>query len=264
MRILIYVGPAPSRELVLQICKPIVRQVATSLTLVTSACPSERELLYDALRRLAPPAGMEVAQRTLADTAQAAILAASREHAYDLVIFGRLQSTASRLMPESQSKATAQRLEPAVLRVHGSARPLRRVLVASGGDDHTFEDIAIAARLARPLGASVTLLHVMSPHSQLVSSFPQLFADALEEARTSEARVIRDAAQWLSGQGVPTQVKGRVGLVIDEIMAELRVGSYDLLVIGAHRAVSALDQIMLEDVTGDLLDISPLPVLLVK
>jgi nucleotide-binding universal stress UspA family protein len=52
--------------------------------------------------------------------------------------------------------------------------------------------------------------------------------------------------------------------VIDEILSELRVGSYDLLVIGAHRVASALDRILLEDITGDLLDISPLPVLVVK
>jgi nucleotide-binding universal stress UspA family protein len=68
----------------------------------------------------------------------------------------------------------------------------------------------------------------------------------------------------LNERGVPAQVKGRVGPVLDEILAELRIGSYDLLVIGAHRVASALDRILLEDITDDLLDISPLPVLVVK
>ena len=47
-------------------------------------------------------------------------------------------------------------------------------------------------------------------------------------------------------------------------MDELREGSYDMLAIGAHRVTSALDRILLEDITGDLLDNSPLPVLVVK
>jgi len=37
-----------------------------------------------------------------------------------------------------------------------------------------------------------------------------------------------------------------------------------MLVIGAHRVASALDRILLEDITDDLLDVSPLPVLVVK
>ena len=68
----------------------------------------------------------------------------------------------------------------------------------------------------------------------------------------------------LNEQGVPAEVRGRVGPVLDEILSELRVGSYDLLVIGAHRVASALDRILLEDITDDLLDLSPLPVLMVK
>ena len=68
----------------------------------------------------------------------------------------------------------------------------------------------------------------------------------------------------LKGHGLATELKGRVGPVIDEILAELRVGSYDLLVLGAHRVASALDRILLEDITDDLLDICPLPVLVAK
>jgi nucleotide-binding universal stress UspA family protein len=49
-----------------------------------------------------------------------------------------------------------------------------------------------------------------------------------------------------------------------EILAELQAGEYDLLAIGAHRVASALDRLLLEDISGDLLDLSPLSTLVVK
>lgn len=265
MRILIYVGSAPSRELVLQMSQPLAQRTANAITLV--ACGHDRvALLDDALRRLALPSGVAVALRPLDGTAQGAILEAAGEQTYDLVVFGRLQQPSGRLLPGAHSKAIAQRLEPSVLRVHGSARPLKRILVASGGDHHTFADTAMAEKLATPFGASVTLLHVISQQSLLFEGFSQrqTTADTLLAVDSREARTIRAAAAQLTAQGVHTQIKGRVGLVLDEIMAELRIGGYDLLVIGAHRVASALDRILLEDITGDLLDVSPLPVLVVK
>ena len=48
----------------------------------------------------------------------------------------------------------------------------------------------------------------------------------------------------LNERGVPTQIKGRVGPVLNEIMDELQSSSYDLLAIGAHRVTSALDRIL--------------------
>jgi nucleotide-binding universal stress UspA family protein len=81
---------------------------------------------------------------------------------------------------------------------------------------------------------------------------------------SSEARTLRRATAILRDRGVACELKGRIGPVLDEILAELRVGSYDMLVIGAHRVASALDRILLEDITDDLLDVSPLPVLVVK
>jgi nucleotide-binding universal stress UspA family protein len=174
--------------------------------------------------------------RALRGDAQVAILAAAHKQSYDLVIVGRLHQALGRLLPGgAHSKTIAKRLEPSVLRVHGPARPIERILLASGGDHHTFDDVTVTAQLARPLGASVTLMHVLSQQSLLFEGFPP--------------REI-SVADFLNGPSPEART--------------LREGSYDLLAIGAHRVTSALDRILLEDITGDLLDSSPLPVLVVK
>jgi nucleotide-binding universal stress UspA family protein len=265
MHILIYVGSAPSREQVISASAPIVQKVATSVTLVANG-NDKQVLLDDAQQRLAPPEGVAVTRRLIRGNAQSAILEASRERSFDLVIFGRFHQPIGRLLPGAHSKAIAQRLEPSVLRVHGTSRPLRRILLASGGDHHTFDDVRVAARLAAPFGASVTLLHVISQQSLLFEGFSQHGAtvDAFLNSSLPEANVIREAKALLERRGVEALVKGRVGPVLDEILAELRIGGYDLLVIGAHRVASALDRILFEDITDDLLDVSQLPVLVVK
>jgi nucleotide-binding universal stress UspA family protein len=267
MRILLYAGPAPSREMVIQFSAQIIQHSATSLTLVTGGGAERRPLLEDAAARLHIPDHVPVTLSALAGNSQVAILAAARAQPYDLVILGRLHQPLGRLLPVgARSKVIAQRLEPSVLRIHGPARPIRRILIPSGGDYHTFADVDVAAQVAGPLGASATLLHVVSQQSLLFEGFPARrgIVDGFLANDSPEAKTLRQAAALLRERGVACELKGRVGPVLDEILAELRIGGYDMLVIGAHRVASALDRILLEDITDDLLDVSPLPVLVVK
>jgi nucleotide-binding universal stress UspA family protein len=157
-------------------------------------------------------------------------------------------------------------LQPSVLRVHGQLGTIRRILVASGGDYHTFEDISVAARLAGPLAAEITLVHVATPQSLLIAGFDErrLSVDEFLVGSSPEASTLRNAAAMLRQRGIPAQIIGRSGPILDELLIELRSGVYDLLVVGAHRIANPLDRILLEDITGELLDVSPLPVLVVK
>ena len=173
MNVLIYAGPAPSRDLVLQFSAQIVQHVASALTLVTGGGKSRQALLEQALERLRPPPHVPVTMRALRGDAQVAILAAAHKGSYDLVIVGRLHQALGRMLPGAHSKTIAKRLEPSVLRVHGPVRPIERILLASGGDHHTFDDVRVTADLARPLGASVTLMHVLSQQSLLFEGFPR-------------------------------------------------------------------------------------------
>lgn len=266
MKVLLYAGPAPSRDAVLQFSEQIAQRCASALTLVTGGGAERRNLLEEAAGRLQLPSHVPVQLEARPGNAQTAILAAARAQPYDLVVVGRLHQPLGRLLPGAHSKAIAQRLEPSVLRVHGPPRPIRRILLSSGGDYHTFGDVSAAVRIAKPLGASVTVLHVISQQSLFFEGFgarPST-VEAFLAGSSPEANTLRDAAAMLNERGVPAQVRGRVGPVLGEILAELRAGSYDMLVIGAHRVASVLDRILLEDITDDLLDISPLPVLVVK
>ena len=61
----------------------------------------------------------------------------------------------------------------------------------------------------------------------------------------------------------PSAAKVRHGFVVDEILAELREGDYDLLVVGAHVA-RGLNRFLLDDVTAHLIEEATTPVLVVR
>lgn len=266
MKILLYVGPAPWRDLVIRFSAPIVANVATALTLVTGGGSGCQSLLHEAAARLPIPTGMPVDLYAVSGNAQTAILTVAREYVYDLVILGRLHQPLGRFLPGAHSKTIAQHLEPSVLRVHGVDRPIKRILLASGGDHHTLDNVRVTMQLAVPLGASVVILHVLSQQSLVFGGFPDqgLPTEEFLAGPVPEAHIVRSAAEMLRSHGVPAEVKVRSGAILDEILAEVHDNEYELLVIGAHRIVSPLDRILLEDITGDLLDLCPLPVLVVK
>ena len=65
MRILLYAGPAPSRESVIEYAAPIVQRCATALTLVTGGGAARQALLDDAARRLPVPDGASAQDRLI-------------------------------------------------------------------------------------------------------------------------------------------------------------------------------------------------------
>ncbi len=266
MNIMIYVGQAPSRADVLAFSKLIVPSVATSVTLVAGKSAGGQPMLDDAVAQLKLPKHIPVELCALPGGAQNAIIAAAREHVYDLVMLGRLRPRIRRMLFRRRtSRRIATQLEPSVLRVQGSVRPIKRALIASGGNANTLHNAAITAQLLGPLKAEVTILHVDSQQSITFQAPRQHNHDrAFIESDTPEAAAIREAMAHLQDHDIVVKPKIRYGPVIDEILDELHTTNYGLLIIGAHRIASALDHILLEDITGDLMHVSPVPVLVVK
>ncbi len=266
MRLLLYAGPAPWRDLVFQFSAPLVAQATTDLTLVTSASNDAARLLSQAVDALAVPSHVKLRQEALPGGPREVLLNAAREQPYDLVILGRLHRRLARLLPGPRSKAIAQHLEPSVLRVHGLVRPIRHILLASGGDHHTMHNARVVAQFAAPLRARITLLHILSQEQICFELIPdtRTAQEDFPHSDMPESRILRETVELLHERGIEARQHIRIGPVIDEVIAEVSNGCYDLLVVGQHQASDALEHLLFEDITGALLDSSPLPVLVVK
>lgn len=153
-----------------------------------------------------------------------------------------------------------------VLWARGRARRIARILLASGGDEHTLVDVQVTARLAAPAEAKVTLLHVLS---QVPVAYHGLHGDeeALEPLQGDDSEVghvLRYACRLLDERGIATDVQFREGLVVETVLATLEEGNYDLLVLGAHSSSGVLDSLLLENVTRDLAGRAQIPVLVAR
>ncbi|MFN3373061.1 MAG: universal stress protein, partial [Chloroflexus sp.] len=92
----------------------------------------------------------------------------------------------------------------------------------------------------------------------------------LDETMTS---VLQRLAAAFTDRGVKTRLQVARGLVEDTVLAECK--HHDVLVIGSHHVafddptpteswLRALQRLSLQDVTRDLLDRSPIPVLVIQ
>lgn len=200
------------------------------------------------------------------------ILVEAEAASYDLVVVGargrrgltrfRLGSTASRL---------AHHLPTSLLAVRHPPQRFERLLTCISGEGVGAESLRLAGELGSAAGAGVTLLHVMS---QVALSWESPVEDLADSAETAIARespeglllrrgldAVRDVAP-----GVAVAPRLRHGTVVDEVLDEVRDGSHQLLVIGAHRPIVSRASLapFLDDVANQLLTNAPCSVLIAR
>lgn len=195
------------------------------------------------------------------------ILDEAAEWKADLIVLGR---SGLRGLTRFLMGATAARvLQYAACSVllHKSDRSsLKKILACTAGGEPGLHNVAMAGRVAEHAQAEVTVLHVMSQVALSDQAYlPDLAAaaDDLIARETREGQHLKAAIEELTTRSVHGLPKVRHGFVVDEILAELREGDYDLLVAGAHSA-HGLTRWLLDDVTAHLIEEANLPVLVVR
>jgi len=186
---------------------------------------------------------------------------------YDLVVIGsRGRRGVVRLLLGSVALHVTEHAPASVLVVKGRPRDLERFLICSSAGPASEHTVRFAGRLARSLGASMTLLHVMSQLPLALDAAPEdLEAPAEELIRrgSREGAHLSQMLNLLAAERVPARAVVRHGLVLDEIIAESREGKYDLLVTGAH-VTPGLNARLVDDLSAEILLAANRPVLVVR
>lgn len=194
------------------------------------------------------------------------ILEESLEHDYDLVVVGaHMPAHLLSLLLNPVTRKVVSKAEACVLVVSGDRPSLERILICTAGkiDDAVVRTGARVARLAK---AQVTLLHVTAPVPAMYTGLEAMEETLAELLQTDTplAEHLRAAARYLADEGVEAELQLRHGAAYDEIVREARKGDYDLIVVGPGPLSGSLRRLVMDDVTMQVIDRAPCPVLVVR
>lgn len=186
---------------------------------------------------------------------------------YDLIVVGsRGHKGLKRLIAGSRACNVLTRTTTSILVVKGKGREeIKRILVGTAAGPASDDTVCFAARLARALDASVTLLHVMSQvalEERAKAADLEAEADELMERDAREGVHLENMLEILRQKGVEAEARVRHGLIVDEILAEAKAGHFDVIVIGAH-AAPGIEGLLSSDLSRQIMLSAERPVLIV-
>jgi nucleotide-binding universal stress UspA family protein len=150
-----------------------------------------------------------------------------------------------------------------VVYVPRSCLPLKKMLICLGGLGYEITAEHLGVRLGLAEGAEATLLHIAPP---VDLDYPTARAERehwrdLIDTDTLPGRNLRRALEQARASGLNASVKMRQGNVVDEIVAELEAGGYDLICMGSGHSGHGLRHLYEPNVTDEIAEHAACPVL---
>src|SRR5579859_6127813 len=195
------------------------------------------------------------------------IIKRTQETKYDLVVIGAVRKGfRGPLWMSARVNKVIESVEPPVLVVIGVRSALHRILLCTGGTDQADATVQFTGEIARSVNASVNLLHVLAEPPAVYANLVRSEDDTNKvlEANTRLGRSLRHQKKLLEKMSVPSEIRLKHGLVMDELLKELQRTEYDLVVTGSSPSKDRLRMYIMGNVTREILNRADLPVLVVR
>jgi nucleotide-binding universal stress UspA family protein len=154
-----------------------------------------------------------------------------------------------------------------ILYVPRACLPIESVLICVGGLGYEVTAENLAMRLAGLAHARVTLLHVIPPLELDYPSAREVRKGGtrhLAESDTLPGRALRQGLELAEAAGLEAGLRVREGNIVEEIRAEIKAGSYDLVCMGSPFSTRALRQIYAPNVAAEVADDVECPTLVAR
>jgi nucleotide-binding universal stress UspA family protein len=141
--------------------------------------------------------------------------------------------------------------------------PLKKILLSAGGLGYEAAAENLALQVASANQAEVTILHVVPPTDLDYPSTRGLRGHMkdLAETNTLPGRSLRHALEVAQNVGLNAKAIARQGIIVEEILAELRDGNYDMVCMGSSYSGHTLRQYYAPPVTAEVAESARCPVL---
>jgi nucleotide-binding universal stress UspA family protein len=181
-----------------------------------------------------------------------------------IVVLGPLGRPQFRRMLTGRSiRHLMEEIEQPILYVPESKLPLKKILICIGGLGYEVTAEHIAMQMAMKSRAEITLLHIIPPIDLNYPTAKTVNANwqHLADTNTPVGRSLRQALEVAKNDGLTANVTARQGNVVEEILAEVKEGNYDLLCMGSMYSSNALRQLYAPNVTAEIADGTACPIL---
>jgi len=153
-----------------------------------------------------------------------------------------------------------------ILYVPAACIPPTHIIVCLGGLGYGMAAENLGLEIASRIQTPVTLLHVVPPIDR---DYPESRTvrdnwDHLVETDTLLGRTLRSALDEAQKKDLRANLKLRQGIVIEEILSELKQGDYDLVCMGSPYSGHGLRQFYAPNVTAEVAETIGCPVLSVR
>ncbi len=150
-----------------------------------------------------------------------------------------------------------------ILYVPKARLPLKKMLVCIGGLGYEITSEHLGLRVGVMSRADVTLLHVAA---SVDLDYPTARVEReqwqdLIHTETPAGRSLRQALETAQAAGLNANVKARQGNVIEEILAEIKDGDYDLVCMGSQYSAHTLRQMYMPNITEEVAESAQCPIL---
>lgn len=187
-----------------------------------------------------------------------------RERDDYLFVLGSLgRSSITRFLRGRSFRQLMAEIKSPILFVPTLRLPVKKVLVCMGGLGYTVTAEHLGMQVAKIHQASVTLMTVIPPIEFDYPEARRMQAEPkdLLESDTLTGHYLRAGLKTAHQMGVEASVKIREGVVVREIVDEIKNGEYDLVCMGSTYSSHGLRQFFTPNVTAEIADMVHCPVL---
>ena len=153
-----------------------------------------------------------------------------------------------------------------ILYVPSVRLPLQRLLISAGGLGYEVDAENLALQVATLSRADVTILHVIPPTDLDYPTTRDLreHAGDLQDTDTLLGRSLRKGLEIAQKANLNAKLTTRQGHVVEEILAEVKSGNYDMVCMGSRYSAHALRQLYTPNVTAEVAESANCPLLTVR
>jgi nucleotide-binding universal stress UspA family protein len=141
--------------------------------------------------------------------------------------------------------------------------PLKKMLISIGGLEYAEAAESLAMQISVVSQAEVSILHVIPPADLDYPSTRGVreHLSDLAETDTLPGRSLRKALDMAKRAGLQARAVTRQGNIVEQILAEVKEGDYDIVCMGSPYSAHSLRQLYAPNVTAEVAESVHCPVL---